>query len=220
MIAKKDEGKQQTIKNGEIYYRYGGRTQKIQYAELESIIRKRIDQNNQAWIDLVQKIGSAGPSNAAILDTEQALIQKGEAQIFVVDDELAKKLRFIKEGQFKEKEGAPTLKLIGDVVPVNQVEVVRRIRENLTKRYPLSAMELAKSVQVAYPAAKQGRIWDVIRDNDMKKNSDYSAYNFRNKKQEDEYKATGQIPKVTPSIYNSSAVDFIVKVLKTEAENA
>ena len=220
VIAKKDEGKQQTIKNGEIYYRYGGRTQKIQYAELESIIRKRIDQNNQAWIDLVQKIGSAGPSNAAILDTEQALIQKGEAQIFVVDDELAKKLRFIKEGQFKEKEGAPTLKLIGDVVPVNQVEVVRRIRENLTKRYPLSAMELAKSVQVAYPAAKQGRIWDVIRDNDMKKNSDYSAYNFRNKKQEDEYKATGQIPKVTPSIYNSSAVDFIVKVLKTEAENA
>lgn len=42
IIAKKDEGKQQLIKNGEVYYRYGGRTQKIQYAELESIINKRI----------------------------------------------------------------------------------------------------------------------------------------------------------------------------------
>src|SRR6185369_16712720 len=37
VISKKDEGKDQTIKNGEIYYRYGGRTQKIQFPELESI---------------------------------------------------------------------------------------------------------------------------------------------------------------------------------------
>ncbi len=32
VIAKKDEGKDQILKNGDIYYRYGGRTQKIQYA--------------------------------------------------------------------------------------------------------------------------------------------------------------------------------------------
>ena len=28
VIAKKDEGRDQEIRNGEIYYRYGGRTQK------------------------------------------------------------------------------------------------------------------------------------------------------------------------------------------------
>ena len=38
VIAKKNEGKEQIIKNGEVYYRYGGRTQKIQSAELENII--------------------------------------------------------------------------------------------------------------------------------------------------------------------------------------
>ncbi len=52
VIAKKDEGKDQIIKNGEVYFRYGGRTQKIQAAELESIIDKRIAQNNQQWLDL------------------------------------------------------------------------------------------------------------------------------------------------------------------------
>src|SRR6056297_820564 len=57
VIARKDEGKDQIIKNGEIYYRYGGRTQKIQSAELESIINHRIEQNNQQWIDLMSKIG-------------------------------------------------------------------------------------------------------------------------------------------------------------------
>ena len=46
IVAKKDEGKDNVIKNGEIYYRYGGRTQKVQFSELEAIINKRIEQNN------------------------------------------------------------------------------------------------------------------------------------------------------------------------------
>lgn len=65
----------------------------------------------------------------------------------------------------------------------------------------------------AHPAAKQGQIWDAIRENGLKNNSDYGVYNFRNKSQEDDYKASGKIPKATPSIYNRNAVDFIVKVL-------
>ncbi len=71
IISKKDEGKDQILKNGEIYFRYGGRTQKIQSAELELIINKRIEQNNNQWLDLVQKIGKSGPHNAAILDSER-----------------------------------------------------------------------------------------------------------------------------------------------------
>ena len=76
IIAKKDEGKDQIIKNGEIYYRYGGRTQKIQYAELESIINRRVEQNNKHWLDLMSKIATAGPQNAAILDTERHLSRR------------------------------------------------------------------------------------------------------------------------------------------------
>ncbi|MCG8313366.1 MAG: ATP-binding protein [Pseudomonadales bacterium] len=216
VIAKKDEGKDQIIKNGEVYYRYGGRTQKIQAAELENIINKRVEQNNQQWLDLMSKIGKAGPQNAAILDTERALIEKDDARVLVLDEGLADKLKFIKEGEFVEKEGAATLKLVGDVVPIDKVEVVKRIRENLTKAYPLSALEVVVAVQKEYPAAKQGQVWKAIAENDMKNNADYSAYNFRSKKQEDTFKEHGTLPAATPSIYNENAVTFIVKVLKGE----
>ena len=216
VIAKKDEGKDQIIKNGDIYYRYGGRTQKIQAAELENIINKRVDQNNQQWLDLMSKIGKTGPQNAAILDTERGLIEKDDSRILVLDEALANKLKFIKEGEFVEKDGAETLKLVGDVVPIDKVEVVKHVRENLTKAYPLSALEVVDEVKKEYPAAKQGQVWKVIAENDMKNNPDYSAYNFRSKKQEDAFKEHGTLPAATPSIYNKNAVSFIVKVLKGE----
>lgn len=216
VIAKKDEGKDQAIKNGDIYYRYGGRTQKIQSAELESIINHRVEQNNQHWLDLMSKIGRAGPQNAAILDTERALIEKDDTRVLVLDEDLANKLKFIKEGEFVEKKGAATLKLVGDVVPVDKVEVVKRVKENLTKSYPLSATDLADEVKKQIPTSTRNAVWACISENQLKNNPDYSAYNFRNKKQEDTYKDSGILPSNTPSIYNQNAVDFIVNVLKNE----
>ena len=217
IIAKKDEGKDQQIKNGDIYYRYGGRTQKIQYAELQNIIEHRVEQNNRQWLDLVLKIGRAGPQNAAILDTERALIEQDNTRILVLDESLAKKIKFIKEGDFVEKKGATALKLVGDIVPIDKVEVIRKVKENLTKQYPLSAMELAAEVKKARPSASQNRIWQVLKDNDLKSNADYAAYNFRNKKQEDEFMESGKLAAATPSIYNLRAVDYVVKVLKAES---
>lgn len=147
IIAKKDEGKDNVIKSGEIYYRYGGRTQKIRFPELEAIINKRIELNNNSWLDLMNKIGKAGPQNAAILDTEKSVIEKGNKQIMVIDDELAAKLTFINEGDFSETEGATTLKLIGDITPINQVEVVKKVKEDLIKRYPLSSTQVANKLK-------------------------------------------------------------------------
>jgi len=218
VIARKDEGKDQVIKNGDIYYRYGGRTQKIQHAELESIINKRIERNNQHWLDLMSKIGRAGPQNAAILDTEKALIEKDDSRILVLDEGLAEKLKFIKEGEFVERGGATTLKLVGDVVPVDKVEVIKRVKENLIKLYPLAAMDLLDEVKKAMPDAKSNAVWDIIRGNGLKENSDYSAYNFRNKKQEDRYMQTGEMASVTPSIYNQNSVDFVIKVLRGQKD--
>ena len=218
IIAKKDEGKDQIIKNGDVYYRYGGRTQKIQYAELETIINKRIEQNNNQWLDLMSKIGKAGPNNAAILDTEKSVIEKDDAQILVVDESLAKKLKFIKEGEFIQKKGATALKLVGDVVPIDKIEVVKKVKENLLREYPLSAKELVAEVKKQYSTSTENQIWDTIKENDLKNNPDYSVFNFRNKKHEDGYKENGKIPSGTPSIYNLKAVDFIVKILRNKEE--
>ena len=164
----------------------------------------------------MSKIGKAGPQNAAILDTERSIIEKDNSKILVMDNKLSEKIKFIKEGQFVEKEGAPTLKLIGDVVPIDRVEVIKKVKENLIKEYPLSATELATAIIDIDSNISQNKIWEVIKDNGIKNNVDYSAYNFRNKKKEDEYMQTGKISKSTPSIYNNKAIDFIIKIIKNE----
>lgn len=216
IIAKKDEGKENLIKNGEIYFRYGGRTQKIRFPELEAIINKRIEFNNNSWLDLMSKIGKAGPENAAILDTEKSLIEKNDNRIMVIDENLAHKLTFIKEGQFSEKEGAKTLKLVGDITPIDQVEVIRKVKENLIKRYPLSATEVAKQVKDLCPDCSTNDVWRIIRENNLKSNYDYSAYNFRTKAHEDNFKESGKVPSGTASIFNENAVEFIATVYNQE----
>ncbi|PQJ80778.1 ATP-binding protein [Polaribacter porphyrae] len=216
IIAKKDEGKDQIIKNGEIYFRYGGRTQKIQFPELEAIINKRVEQNNNQWLDLMSKIGKAGPENAAILDTEKSVIEKENSKILVVDEKLASQLKFIKEGEFVEKKGATTLKLVGNVTPIDHVEVVKKVKEDLIKQFPFSATQLASEVKKVIPSSSKQDVWRIIRENDLKNNFDYSAYNFRNKQQEDNYKESGIIPSGCPSIYNKNAIEFIANILRIE----
>lgn len=213
IICKKDAD--DILKNGEIYFRYGGRTQKIQYSELEAIINHRIDQQNNQWLDLVSKIGKSGPQNAAILDVEKGLIEKDKSQILVIDDNLAKEIKWIKEGQFNEKEGAPALKLIGEVQPIETVEIVRKERENKLKMYPLSAKELSEAIKERVNI-KTSDIWRIIKENNIKSNPDYSVYNFRNKKQEENYEQTGTVPNGVPSIYKESTIDYIIQIFRNE----
>lgn len=213
VIARRDEGKEQSIRNGDIYFRYGGRTQRIQSAELENIIYRRIERANKDWIDLVREIGPAGPSKALVLKSSQQ-IEDGRGGSFVVDQKLIQKLKFIKEGHFDQKDGATTLKLVGDVVPVDTVEVEKVVKENLLKEYPYSATELAAEVQKQCKCTGRNAIWRAIADNGVKNDPDYSAYNFRNNRQQDQYNKTGKVTSTTPSLYNKNAVDLLVKLLK------
>jgi hypothetical protein len=210
VIARKDEGKDQVIKNGDIYYRYGGRTQRIQSAELEAILNKRIENANRDWINLVKQIGPTGPRNAFVIDTNRQLESGGA---FVVDKELATKLKFVKEGHFKEDIGAEALKLVGDVVPVDTIEVEKVVKENLFKEYPFSANELADEVVQRTNGVGKNSVWKAINENKLKGDPSYSAYNFRNKKQEEEYTRSGRVPSVTPIIYSKAAVELLVKLL-------
>ena len=211
IMAKKNYGRNQPIKADEIYYRYNGRTQKIQYAELEAIIQGRIQKIVDQWMDLMSKIARIGPQNVALLDTGKRSLETGDNAILTIDEELFDKIKFIKEGDFSTSEGAETLKIVGDVVPI--VEVVKKEKENLLSEYPLSATDLAETVKEQLPNISRNKVWETIKNNDMKNDRGYSAYNFRNRKQEELYKESGQLPVGTPSIYNHRAVDFIVTEL-------
>lgn len=215
VIAKKDAGKDQTIKNGEIYYRYGGRTQKIEFSELEALINERIERSNRDWMDLLSKIGKIGPTNAAIYDLENSVLEKDNSKILVVDEELSRKIKFIKEGEFEEKKGAPTLKLVGDVLPINKVDVIKHVKENLLKEYPLTATQLCNEVKKK-TGCSQKDVWTTIRENEIKFDKKYSVYNFRNKSHEDEFETNKNLANGTPSIYKNSTIDYIATSIKNK----
>jgi len=211
VICKKGDDRKY-LKNGEVYYRYAGRTEVIQYSELANIIEGRIKENNEQWLKKVKRIGESGPEHVGILDTASGILESKGGSL-LIDKELIKEINFIKEGNFDEKKGAKTLKLIGSVKPVGAIEVAKVIKKRLTDEYPYSYKRLESILKKERPGTKPSAIQKIMRENDMKNDVRYSSYNFRNKDQEDEYKKSGKPPKGIPSIYNDAAVQFILKVL-------
>ncbi|HVA15008.1 MAG TPA: ATP-binding protein, partial [Stellaceae bacterium] len=108
------------LKAAEIYFRYVGSSSRIMYPELMQMLAERDRRVEQKWMQAVRRIQRIGVDNAAILDPRTGKVA-GPAGTFLIDERLVPKLNFIREGQFTETEGAPTLRLIGQLEPVRPV---------------------------------------------------------------------------------------------------
>lgn len=217
VIAKRNEGQDNTIKNGEIYYRYGGRTQKIQYSELENIIMERVKYHDKKWEDLFSRIAKIGPTAAAVLDTKTGLIDRGENQMLFLDKKLLKEIEFVDQKRPSTSISEKTaLKIMGEVHPVDTVEIERNVLDN----YPITATQLVQEVKKRLPEVKQPDIYQIVKDNDIKNDRAYSAYVFRSKEQEEKYKESGNVPKGIGSIYNEAAIEYLEKVLRNKLQES
>ncbi|MFH0773702.1 MAG: hypothetical protein V1922_05320 [bacterium] len=179
------------------------------------IIENRVQENNKEWIKKIKKIGEIGPTNVGLLDTLSGVVE-GKHGTLLIDRELIKEIEFIREGEFDERQGARTLKLVGSVQPINAVEIAQVIKRRITDDYPYSYKKLENIIKRQYPEAKINAIQSIIKENDMKNDAKYSVYNFRNKDQEEAYKKTKKIFQGIPSIYNDAAIQFLLKVLKNK----
>ena len=112
-----------SLKEGDIYYRYGGRSERIQYAELASIIDETRKSEERQWLNFVQKAVHIGVANAALLDLKSGDLS-GSAGSAIIDGDLLQKLAFIHEGRFVETGGTPTLRLIGDIAEISTGRIV------------------------------------------------------------------------------------------------
>jgi len=112
-----------SLKEGDIYYRYGGRSERIQYAELASIIDEVRKSEEHQWLNFLQKTAHIGVANAALLDLKSGNLS-GSTGSVVIDGELLQKLAFIHEGRFVETGGTPTLRLIGDIAEISTGKLV------------------------------------------------------------------------------------------------
>jgi hypothetical protein len=111
-----------TLKSGQVYFRYAGLTEQIRVGELSRIIQEREKAIESRWMHLMSRIGRIGVDNVAVLDTVSGRLE-GRSKSLLIDQALVSQLTFIKEGEFSEKIGTPTLKLIGEVKPVVTVGV-------------------------------------------------------------------------------------------------
>lgn len=116
-------GSKSTIKEGDIYYRYKGRSERIKYEELSSIIDSNRRKEEKDWLDLIKKVANIGIENACLLSLSDGLIT-GNGKTIYIDEKLLSQISFIKEGEFSEKEGAPTLRLIGNIERIDTGKVV------------------------------------------------------------------------------------------------
>lgn len=112
IICRKSYGK--VLREGAVYYRYRGETKEIRYAELSSVLEVEREKEKRLWMQLIEKIGSVGPSHVHILDTVNGELSIGNSTI-LIDRGVVDQIKFIREGQFVEKDGAPALKLVGEV---------------------------------------------------------------------------------------------------------
>lgn len=122
VVCKKSYEDAKALKEGEIYFRYRGRTQTIRYAELKQLIDERRQMEQLLWFKHLKEIARVGIADAAIFDLRSGLV-KGAHGAFVIDESLLPQLAFIKEGEFDEVRGRPTLKVIGSVEAVGNAKL-------------------------------------------------------------------------------------------------
>lgn len=114
VIAMKSEGSQGEIKEGDIFFRYPGQSARISYADLRAMLDARDAQARADMLPMLQRLLALGPGRAMVADLKEGSLTDGRRAI-ELDAELIKTLKFIKEGEFDEKDGAPALRLIGDI---------------------------------------------------------------------------------------------------------
>ena len=67
---------------------------------------------------MVENLLRLGPHNAMIADFTEGTLVDG-TRSFSIGKELIDQIKFIREGEFAEKEGAPALRLVGGGPPGN-----------------------------------------------------------------------------------------------------
>ena len=147
VICKTNKGE---LKSGDIYYRYRGQSKVIEFSELKQIHLEIREREKSLWMEHIQRIAKIGPTNVAFLDLLDGSIGSGSlGNRLVVDEALLEQLRrevkFVDSGQFSETEGAPTLRIVGELESTDQL-----IAPNLEpeRDYPYVVQTLADELQI------------------------------------------------------------------------
>jgi hypothetical protein len=159
VLATKNIGTE--LRDGTIYFRYVGETRAIRPGELRYIIAER---EQRAVADFSKRIARLGKGVDATLNLDTGEIE-GKAGRLFVDKSLLPAIQFVREGDFEHRRGAPALRLVGEVEPVDLSGrmKVRIVRENVTPdaivRNFLRGEQVADPLQYIQAQAHCQRRW-------------------------------------------------------------
>lgn len=132
IICKKNGDK---LREGDIYFRYNGKTERIRYSELRWIIKNETEKYMNRIRKIMDKIFQRGIDKIALYDAVEGKIY-GKNKDLIVDESLVSQMKTINEGSFKKIEGKPTLKLIGNVEKGKVITTNYQIRtEQIVKSF-------------------------------------------------------------------------------------
>lgn len=124
----------QELREGDIYYRYRARSERIKYPELKHILDARRAEEEKLWMRHLESISRIGVRDAGVYDPRSGQVA-GPGGSFLIDESLLQGLSFIKKGEFSEVTGKPTLRLVGRLESIGSLPAgVRVITEGIHSR--------------------------------------------------------------------------------------
>lgn len=112
-VVLKNDG---VLREGDIYFRYRARTERIRYGELAEMLDQRVHSERARWMNLFEKVASIGVHNVGLLDLAHGELSGTGGKLYL-DSKILDKVEFIREGNLTEskEQGVPTLRVIGEV---------------------------------------------------------------------------------------------------------
>jgi hypothetical protein len=171
IICTRDTRKNTSLE-GDIYYRYGGRSEKIKYPELKNLLEETRNMEKKFWAEHIEKISSIGPQNISLIDLKRGEISGSGNEKLIIDKHLIKQIKFIREGHFVESEGAPALKLIGNIEGVRTVSPEFDFEEDF-----YTTKELGKELDLLSPKGSTVYMTAVLNHFNVRDNPEYYKSN-------------------------------------------
>lgn len=123
VVRKSYQQQNAKLVEGDIVYRYNSRSERIKFPELKRLLDDAKLREQRALMTHIEALVRAGAANAAILDFSANTLQGPAGQKVMIDEGLINQISFIKEGEFDEVAGAPTLKLVGELQPATSITI-------------------------------------------------------------------------------------------------
>lgn len=204
------------IKEGDIFYRYNDSIKRIQYAELSAIIEEKRIKEQEKWMRFLGEISKIGLDNALIIDKKNGRLINSDSKVMTISPELLDNFKLIKEGEFVEKNGALTLKLIGNVLvqdtSVSISDSADKINPKLLpKLYPFTQKQVLQQIFDLSVETKDG----IKIEKGFFSASNLQGYNIIFKVKDNvEFACKMPYGKSKNYIYSQKYVDEVIKYIK------